>query len=279
MLGRVFPLHPGERLAPFADDLEVLFYPGGHILGASCIVLYTADGNVLYTGDFSVTPQKTVDGILVPPVRPDLLITETTYGTRLHANRETEEKRLCETVGQVLRTGGKVLIPAFALGRAQEVILILQEAQRTGLVPPVPIWVDGLVKNICGAYSSFPDDLGRKLSQRTSKEHNPFFPERGKVRAVLPPQREEIVSGGPCAIISSSGMLTGGPSVFYAQALAGDEANAIFITGYQDEESPGRALLNLLDAREERFLSLQGRKVRVACRIDRYSLSAHADSG
>ncbi len=96
-------------------------------------------------------------------------------------------------------------------------------------------------------------------------------------RAVLPTEREELVKGGPCVFIASSGMLTGGPSCFYAQALAPDPKSAIFITGYQDEESPGRRLLDLAEG-TDRVLRLQGQAVSVACRVSKYNLSAHADA-
>lgn len=279
MFARVFPISPGERVLPFGDSLELMLYPAGHILGASQVCLFTTEGDILYTGDFSVTPQRTVGSMSPPPVKPHLIISESTYGNRLHANREAEEKRLYEAVAKVVQEGGKALIPAFALGRAQEVILILQDAQRKGLIPSFPVWVDGMVKNICSAYSAFGDELPKKLQQKMKKGENPFFNEKGTAKTVIPPDREKILAGEPCAIVSSSGMLTGGPSVFYASELAKGEKNAIFLTGYQDEESPGRSLLNLIDCSEERFLTMNGVKHQVNCRVDRYSLSAHADSG
>ena len=91
--------------------------------------------------------------------------------------------------------------------------------------------------------------------------------------------REAVIEDSdPCCIISSSGMLTGGPSQWYAEKLAGDRKNFIAITGYQDEEAPGRRLLDLLDLPvEDRFLQLGDKQVPVRCRVESYSLSAHAD--
>jgi len=92
-----------------------------------------------------------------PPFRPDVLILESTYGARLHANRAVEERRLVTTIAEVTGAGGKVLIPAFALGRAQEVLLTLSEFRRRGEFPNVPVWVDGMVRAVCQAYTQFPD--------------------------------------------------------------------------------------------------------------------------
>ncbi|MBI3928765.1 MAG: hypothetical protein HY319_24710 [Armatimonadetes bacterium] len=146
---------------------------------------------------------------------------------------------------EVVEGGGKALIPAFALGRAQEVILILLEAQRNGTIPRFPIHVDGMGKRVCAIYSAYGDFMARPLRQKVEREGNPFFGEGSAAVQVLPPRRQEVADGPPCAIVSSSGMLTGGPSVFYAAALAADQRNAILITGYQDEESPGRAVQEL----------------------------------
>ena len=92
--------------------------------------------------------QRTVDPFVVPKVRPQVVITEATYGNRLHANRKNEEMRLAEAVAQVVAAGGKVLIPAFALGRAQEVLLILIAEQRAVRIPSFPIFVDGMVRTV-----------------------------------------------------------------------------------------------------------------------------------
>lgn len=278
MLARVRTVEAGEEIPLCGGRWTATFTPSGHILGSCSIHLDTPEGAVFFTGDYSLDPQRTVEPMRVPPVRPDVVITESTYGNRMHAHRRSEERRLAETVAAVIARGGKVLIPAFALGRAQEAILILLDAQRRGEIPQFPIHVDGMVKSVCAAYAAHPEFLARSLRRLVERVGNPFFPQGECAVAVRPADRQKVLDGPPCAVIASSGMLTGGPSAFYAAALAAGPENAILITGYQDEESPGRRLLDLTEGRTRRLV-LAGQEAAVNCRVERYSLSAHADSG
>lgn len=265
---------PFHTRLPLAEGLVATFFPAGHIAGAAMLGLNSSDGNVLITGDISISPQRTVDGAKPPPFDPDVLILESTYGGRLHANRTAQERRLVETVSEVLGNGGKVLIPAFALGRAQELLLILSEFRRRGELPPVPVWADGMVRAICQAYTSFPEALPLPLQERGAvffDEHiRPI--ERGVQRNAL------IWEDEPAVIVSSSGMLAGGPSLSYARSLAGKPQHAILLTGYQDEESPGRRLQEVAE-RGHGAIRLGKDKIDVQCRLGTYSLSAHADEG
>ncbi len=259
--------------------VTITHYPAGHILGASSVAVRSRDGCVLMTGDYSVADQLTVPGMLPPKLRPDVVVTESTYGDRMHASRPAEEQRLVDTVGQVIEAGGKVLIPAFALGRAQEVLLILRRAFARKKLQPFPVWVDGMVKAVCETYADHPEWLAPWLRRQVEKRGNPFFDSDGPIRRVEnPAQRDEIAKGPPCCIVASSGMLSGGPSQQFARHLAPYPENLIAITGYQDEEAPGRALLDLADGRN-RELRIGGDVVPVFCRVTRYSLSAHADGG
>ena len=267
---------------PLADrEIECTFYQAGHILGAAGVYLTSSEGALFYSGDLSVTPQRTVSGISFPRLRPDVLILESTYGERLHANRKVEEQRLVEIVAEVAGSGGKVLIPAFAVGRAQEVVLILRSAISRKQLPALPIYVDGMVKDINKLYRLHPGSLRQELAKKIWREKDVFYSD--SVQPVgSPAMRQTIVaSGDPCCIVSSSGMLSGGPSCFYAEKLAPGDSNFIAVTGYQDEEAPGRKLLDLATTPEgeQRVWQLGGNTVAVACRMGVYGLSAHADRG
>lgn len=280
MLGRMVMVHPGQPVAIADGVLQATYIPSGHVLGACSITLETPEGTILFAGDYSVDRQQTVEGMTLPTVQPDLMITESTYGNRIHSNRRQEEDRLCKAVAEVVQARGKVLIPSFALGRAQEVILLLLDAQRRGHIPKFPIRVDGMVKTMCAVYSHFPEYLRESLRRWIEANGNPFFHPEG-AQTVLANKREEVVKGPPCAIVASSGMLTGGASRYYAEQLVDHPKNAIFITGYQDEESPGRQLLDLaqeVQSKGEGMLRLGGQARRVLCRVERYGLSAHADA-
>jgi Cft2 family RNA processing exonuclease len=276
LLEKMIPVTPLRPFRPDPGGPEVTFHPAGHILGASCVAVKGREGSVFASGDVSVDNQRTIPGMKAPRLRASVAIFESTYGKRLHPSRAAEEARLVETVAGTVAGGGKVLIPAFAIGRAQEVILILLKAQLLKHIPQFPIHVDGMVRATCAAYSSFPWYLQSTLRKRVEKHGDPFFGVLETVRPVKgPAARSGIIQGPPCAIVSSSGMLSGGPSQLYAAALLGDPGNLIAITGYQDEESPGRKLLDFAEGRAE-SLSLGGQELRPAARIATYSLSGHA---
>lgn len=259
-------------------DIKVTFYNAGHIAGAALIYIQGNEGSLLYTGDISGVDQQTVSGAMVPKLRPDVLITESTYGDKLHSNRQVEEERLVEIVKEIILKNGKVLIPAFALGRGQEIILLLKKAINKGQLPKFKIYVDGMIKDINRVYKLNPNYLKQNLSNKIFKGNDIFYDDN--VIPVLDKElREEIANSneGLC-VISSSGMLKGGPSTYYAEKFASDERNYIAITGYQDEESPGKEILNLLEADEkERYININDKNIPLKCGIGKYGLSAHGD--
>lgn len=257
------------------------FYMAGHIIGAAGVYIQGKEGSVFYSGDFSSTPQQTIGGISIPKLRPDVMIMESTYGDKLHSNRKAEEDRLVQIVKEVIERGGKILIPAFAVGRAQEVILVLKKAMSKSKIPTIPIYVDGMVKNICRIYKRNPNYLKKPLAKKVWKDKEIFYTEKIQPVNSKEMRREILQRKGPCCIISSSGMMTGGPSLYYGEELIKDKKNHIAITGYQDEEAPGRHLLNFIDAteQEEKFLQIGERKLPVHCSIGKYGLSAHGDKG
>ena len=281
---RGFPF--GEWLE-LIEGVKVYFHPSGHILGAASILLQTPEGNLIYTGDISAAAQRTVAGITpIDFFKPEVVITESTYGGSTHPSRKTEEQRLAQCVSKVIQRGGTVLIPSFALGRAQEIILTLKALMMNGIIPKFPIVVDGTVRAICDLYTDLLTYLPEKLqnyvrnsqqqifwsARRPAKGRNGGMPEIAKLEAS---ERPLMLIGEPKCIISSSGTLTSGPSVYYAKGLAVEERNAIFLTGYQDEESPGRKLQEL---QQGDVLKLDGEDVPVACEVNRYHLSTHADA-
>ncbi|MBE3552525.1 MAG: MBL fold metallo-hydrolase, partial [Kyrpidia tusciae] len=262
------------------NGMQVATYSAGHILGAVSIGFVTeTEGSVLVTGDFSVTPGRLLPGLRMPRGSAyDAVITESTYGNRLHGNRAEQENRMARQVAEVIQRGGFVLIPAFAVGRAQEVLTILQDFMRYNKDDPkFPLVVDGLVRSVCPVYEAH-GELLRGPAKRMLRTTGSLF-DREDIRFVRrPEERRDVVEGRPACIIASSGMLNGGPSVFYADKLIQHENNAILLCGYQDEESPGRRLLDMAEQPEaERRWILPDRVVPVNAKVALYSLSAHAD--
>ncbi|MGH9360962.1 MAG: MBL fold metallo-hydrolase, partial [Thermoanaerobaculia bacterium] len=277
LLQRTIPVAPSTPFEVAPGGLRATFFLSGHILGAAAVGIEGPSGRVLFTGDVSTAPQRTIPGMAPPRFRPHLVVSESTYGARLHAARSAEEERLARMVGETVARGGKVLIPAFAIGRAQEVILTLIQAMLTRRLQPFPVHVDGLVRNVCRVYREFPGYLQPRLRRRVERFGDPFFDVLENVRPVAGEKRRfEILDGPPCAVVASSGMLTGGASPIYARALLDGPEHLIAITGYQDEESPGRKLLEAAEGRSG-SIAIGGRDCAVRCRVEKYALSAHAD--
>ena len=268
------PVNLGDEVEIYG--VRIRWFPASHILGASMVHLSTPGGQVLFTGDYSVSAQATVPGLTRPTLPVDVLVSESTYGERLHEDRSAAERRLISQVKAVVEAGGRVLIPAFAIGRAQEVLRILKRALAKGDLPPVPVYVDGMVRAVCDVYARHPRWVSRQLEAEIRHGRHPFYDEQ--IQPVTSPaHRAEVVHETPAIFVASSGMLSGGASVVYARAMAPCPNDAILITGYQDEESPGRALLNLAKGEGPRTLRLGDETVEVRCQVASYGLSAHAD--
>lgn len=281
-------LHCMENEVPWLQPVEICpgvtttWIPAGHILGAAMLYIQGTHESLLMTGDVSATNQLTIPGMANElPYRPDVMVMEATYGNRLHeVTREREAERLAKDVEQVVAAGGKVLIPAFAIGRSQEIILILKQAMARGTIREFPVSVDGMVRKINTVYSDFADELSRPLRRKAEQREDLFYSDT--IRQVgSSGESDDILSGPSCCIVASSGMLIGGKSSFYAKHLAADPKNLIAITGYQAEDTPGRELWDWMEAGRppDQMWHLKDQKpVSLKCQVAKYSLSAHADS-
>jgi Cft2 family RNA processing exonuclease len=275
-----------ETLEPFIPLAfpggQVTALPAGHILGAVGLLIEDESGRVFHTGDFSNIATLTADKAYQPaePVEVDAVVSEATYGDTNLPGRKDQIRELIEALRGVFEGGGRVLIPTFALGRAQELILLLLNHQASGLLPRVPIYLDGLVRTLTSTFEDLLAEMPEKLKNFARTGGSPFFRE-GVVVVKDKKERERILGEGrPAVILASSGMLSGGPSPVYARALLQEVDSALFVVGYQDAESPGRRLLELERGGEVKLPT--GRKgefeaVPALCRVGRYYLSAHAD--
>ncbi len=263
------------------EGWRVMFIRSGHILGSVSICLQTPDGTFFYSGDVSTFNQKTIDGLDLDTLSklpaPDFMVCESTYGGGIHPSRSVEEMNLARAVAAVISDRGNVLIPSFALGRAQEIILILKQAMMSKEIPSFPVVTDGLVNSICSAYASMSEILGRKIQNFLTHSQQPLFYSQYIRAARMGEQAAILKDTTPKCIIASSGMLTGSASVTYAKGMCDNPKNAIFLSGYQDAESPGRKLQELQSG--ETLAFPDGVSVPVKCRVERFHLSAHSDQG
>ncbi|GGJ47952.1 MBL fold metallo-hydrolase [Deinococcus roseus] len=264
-----------------------MLVPSGHLLGAASVAIECSAGKIFHTGDFSNVATVTTNAAYRPPqpIQQHVVVSESTYGDTNLPGRKEQVRNFVGGINETLRGGGKVLIPSFALGRAQEMVSILLSHMANNLLPTAPIYLDGMARSMTQVYEDLLPELPEALQNQVKNARlQPFL--RSPVALVEDERHREsiIASRERSVIITSSGMLQAGPSPMYARGLLGDEKNGLFIVGYQDAESPGRRLLELQQGGEVMLpVGPKGggktafEPVAAYCRVERFYLSAHAD--
>ena len=232
------------------NSMEVALHSAGHIPGAT---MFEVNGNqtILFTGDLHTLTTDLVWG--AKPVPCDTLIIEATYAGRNHPDRLKTEHEFLEKIRQVNNRGGIAIVPAFAVGRTQDILLTLLKGK-------FDVWVDGMGKTVNRIYLDSPEYLrsAKKLKQAL-----------GKVRVVRTERgRGEAQEGD--VIVTTSGMMDGGPVLRYVDAIRDDPRSAILLTGFQVEGTNGRRLM------DEGTLEIQGATIRPKCEWQKFDFSAHA---
>ncbi len=232
-----------NEVTDVTPDVRLTFYNSGHCLGSALVHLNIGNGlhNLLYTGDYKYGKSRLLDPAIAVFPRVETVITEATYGGKenILPPRQKSEESLLEVVNRAIKQGGKVLIPELGLGRAQETMLILEEAMKTGKMEKVPIYIDGMIWDINAIHTAYPDFLAGRVRNQIFQDNNPFTSEIFS-RVGSGHERKQVVEGGPCVVLATSGMLTGGASVEYFREFAGSEKNAIVFVCYQGAGSLGR---------------------------------------
>ena len=229
-----------------APDIKLTFHNAGHILGSAITHFHVGDGlyNIAFTGDFNYSKSRLFNPATNQFPRLEALFMESTYGGSgdIQPARADAEEKLFETVTTIISRGGKVIIPAFAVGRSQEVMLALEEGIRKEKIPRVKIYLDGMIREATAIHTTYPEYLNSELRTQIFKEGlNPFLAECF-VPVDSPDLRDQVISGDPCVIITTSGMLNGGPIMEYLGSLASDDRNALVFVGYQAEGTLGRRI-------------------------------------
>ena len=233
-----------HEVTDISPDVKLTFYNAGHILGSATVHLHVGRGlhNMVYTGDIRFGFSRLLGPAEVNYPRVESMIIESTYGGRrdYHASRKESEEKLLQVIKETEEKGGCVLIPSFAVGRGQEIMLTLEEFYRRGELD-LPVYIDGMIREAAAIHTAYVEYLKRSVQRRILSNDSPFESEIFQT-VNSHSERKDIVNSGPCIIIAPSGALTGGPAVEYFQLMAEDPKNAVVLVGYQFEGSLGRKL-------------------------------------
>ena len=237
------PLRHGV-VTDIAPDIRLTLHNAGHILGSSMAHLHVGEGlhNIVYTGDYKYARTMLLEAATTEFPRVETIITECTYGgpDDIMPSRVEAEERLTAVVNDTLERKGKVLIPVPAVGRAQEIMLILDGYMRRGLMKEAPVFIEGMISEATAITTAYPEYLGREVRHSILHEEiNPFQSDYFTV-VEHPSVRQEVIDGEPCIIMATSGMLEGGPVIEYFKSLADDEKNTMIFVSYQIEGTMGR---------------------------------------
>jgi len=244
-LKHIIPVDYGE-VVDITPEIKMTLYNAGHIIGSASVHLHIGEGahNLVYTGDLKFGFTKLFDPANVKFPRLETLIIESTYGGRndISVNRYESEMQLTKIIEETIAKRGKVLIPVFAVGRSQEILLVLEEYARRHPEFQVPIYIDGMVLEASAIHTAYPEYLREQLQRRILSDRSPF--ENPLVKLAKGTDKETIVNGEPSIILAPSGMLAGGPSFEYLKMMADDEKNALIFVGYQSSLSLGHKIQN-----------------------------------
>ena len=235
------------------DDWKLELHRAGHIPGAAMLHVETPNKSVLFSGDFDTRDSQLTIG--AKPVQTDVLFVEGTYGGRDHPPKQEENQRFIERIIEVIDRGGTALVPAFANGRTQDVVMLLHKH-----LPELDVHVDGMGKRVAKLQMNHPETL-RDASALESAW-------KWCRRVSSKSDRKKALDAD--VIVSTSGMLDGGPSIWYLNRLRHERKNAILLTGYQARNTGGRRLL------DERRIPIFGKLANIELDVDQYSFSTHA---
>lgn len=242
-LRNIVAVNYGE-VVDITPEVKMTLYNAGHILGSAAVHLHVGEGvhNIVFTGDMKFGYTKLFEPATTRFPRVETLIIESTYGGRndIMPKRIHMEQRLASVIRDSIAKKGKVLIPVFAVGRSQEILLVLEEYYRRNPDFNYPFYIDGMVLEASAIHTAYPEYLRDYLQRRILSDNSPF--ESPMVKVAKGTQKEEIVNGEPCIILAPSGMLSGGPSFEYLKLMADDEKNTLIFVGYQSALSLGHKI-------------------------------------
>jgi hypothetical protein len=229
-----------------SPDLKMTLYNAGHILGSSMVHFNVGEGfyNVLFTGDFKYERTMLFNPANKRYPRVESMIMESTYGAQedVQPSRDEAAERLVNVVSSTIARGGKVMAPVFSVGRSQEVMLVLEDAIRTGKIDRTSVYLDGMIWEATAIHTAYPEYLNSELREKIFEEQNPFLSDIF-MRVDSKEMRDKVLMDPkPCIVLATAGMMNGGPILEYLKYWAGNEKNVLIFVGYQAEGTLGKRI-------------------------------------
>jgi len=274
---------PYGIVTDISPDIKLVLSNAGHILGSATCHFHIGNGdhNFVYSGDIKYGRSMLLESANTNYPRVETLLIESTYGAKedIQPSRQEVESAFITSVNSVLKDGGKVLIPIPAVGRAQELMMVIDKYMKSGELTEAPVFMEGMIQEATSIHESFPEYLVRELKQKILEtDDNPFDSEYF-TNIERPSDRDEpLRDGSPCIIIATSGMLEGGPVLDYFKNIAPYKQNKILFVSYQVNGTLGRRVMD--GARQVSILGKEGKieVISINCSTERLDgFSGHSD--
>ncbi len=274
---------PYGTVTDISPDIKLVFANAGHILGSALCHFHIGNGdhNFVYSGDIKFGKSILFESASWNFPRVETLLIESTYGAKedIQPTRQEVESAFINSVNNTLTDGGKVLIPIPAVGRAQEIMMVIDHYMKAGQMVEAPVFMEGMISEASAIHEAHPEYLAHELRQKILEtDDNPFDSEYF-TNVEHPDAREEpLREGSPCIIIATSGMLEGGPVLEYFKNIVPDKKNKLLFVSYQVNGTLGRRVLD--GAKQVSMLGRDGKVevVTINCGIERLDgFSGHSD--
>jgi len=266
-----------------SPDVKLVLSNAGHILGSATCHFHIGNGdhNFVYSGDIKYGKSMLLESAYTNYPRVETLLIESTYGAKedIQPSRQEVETAFIASVNSVLKEGGKVLIPIPAVGRAQELMMVIDQYMKSGQLTEAPVFMEGMIQEATAIHEAYPEYLARELRQKILEtDDNPFDSEYFTNIEHANSREEPLREESPCIIIATSGMLEGGPVIEYLRNVAPDKKNKILFVSYQVNGTLGRRVMD--GARQVSLIGKNGKVevVSINCGIERLEgFSGHSD--
>lgn len=274
---------PYGTVTDISPDIKLVFANAGHILGSALSHFHIGNGdhNFVYSGDLKFGKSILFEAANWNFPRVETLLIESTYGAKedIQPSRQEVESAFINAVNNTLADGGKVLIPIPAVGRAQEIMMVIDHYMKSGEMVEAPVFTEGMISEASAIHEAYPEYLARELRQKILEtDDNPFDSEYFTNVEHQDAREEPLRENSPCIILATSGMLEGGPVLEYFKNIAPDQKNKILFVSYQVNGTLGRRVLD--GARQVSLLGKEGKVevVNINCGIEKLDgFSGHSD--